>query len=640
MSNQNPLQGIKQAFETQMALKNDSERKYHELASKFAVDIVEMFRELYPGVGIEKTVLREKSGKSLRDKISSLQIERFSKLAVAVADIPDIVREAEINKYGSPQPLNFKDLYPLFASRMDENITPADDSEESIEAADTLGSHYKYCIQQVLCNSIQTPADADKLFEEVADIFTESRISKNTKTALARIMYAKIKLGILPDYYKKQNLEKLSRLYGEQARDEAIKHATSDTLRDAECLDYLNLSEILPIEQDQYDLSDSLYDNAHTSKLDRLIDEQEFLHAKDLQGMQIILTSVPRNFKTKNIRLQQLISDKNHEQDAIEIFNKSFSDLSTLEKIYIGYLNSEQSGQKDKPNSEKVLDTSQKTMAMLRNMIETFHAERKISDYLYNLSLNELKKGLKFERGDTKKFPSYIKLDQACMSEISREFSEHMEKRSSQWLQEHGGSLLVRDSFKHKNKPNGYVAEHMKIEMEGNPFHTLEIQLKSKYVDAKCKPGQSASHAARIGKQRITPTLLDDPYFSTALLNPDLRATYMKLFPKNTNVLNNFMTELDYLLPRYTVIEEDPATHKMVAQDLTTVENATLFYDDLIVHDHTNAQRILQLIEAAEGYGISIPTSPKSKNPPAQSRPLLDVKQASDSNTDPDDPEL
>ena len=75
------------------------------------------------------------------------------------------------------------------------------------------------------------------------------------------------------------------------------------------------------------------------------------------------------------------------------------------------------------------------------------------------------------------------------------------------------------------------------------------------------------------------------------------------------------MTELDYLLPRYTVIEEDPATHKMVAQDLTTVENATLFYDDLIVHDHTNAQRILQLIEAAEGYGISIPTSPKSKNP-------------------------
>ena len=70
----------------------------------------------------------------------------------------------------------------------------------------------------------------------------------------------------------------------------------------------------------------------------------------------------------------------------------------------------------------------------------------------------------------------------------------------------------------------------MKIEMEGNPFHTLEIQLKSKYVDAKCKPGNLHLHAARIGKQRITPTLLDDPYFSTALLNPDLRATYMKLF--------------------------------------------------------------------------------------------------------------
>ena len=639
MSNQNPLQGINQAFETQMALKNDSERKYHELASSFAVDIVELFRELYPGVGIEKTVLREKSGKSLKDKIRSLQIERFSKLAVAVADIPDIVREAEINKLGSPQPLNFKDLYSLFASRMDENITPVDDSEESIEAAETLGSHYKYCINQVLCNSIQTPADADRLFEEVADIFNETRISKNTKTALARIMYSKIKLGILPDYYKKQNLDKLSRLYGEKARDEAIKHATSDTLKDAEGLDYLDLGEILAIEQDQYDLSEALYDNSHTSKLDRLIDEQEFLHAKDLQGMQIILTSVPRNFRTKNKVLQQLISDKNHEQDAIEIFNKSFGDLSTLEKIYIGYLNSEQSGQKDKPNSEKVLDTSPKTMAMLRTMIETFHAERKISDYLYTLSLNELEKGLKFERGETKNFPSYIKLDQACMSEISREFSEHLEKRSSEWLQSHGGSLLVRDSFKHKNKPNGYVAEHLKIEMEGNPSHPLEVQIKSKYVDAKCKPGQSASHAARIGKQRITPTLLDDPYFSIALLNPDLRATYMRVTPKESNVLNNFMTELDYLLPRYTVIEEDDRTHRMVAQDLTTVENATLFYDDLVLHDHTNVQRILQLIEAAEGHGFTIPTSQKPKSEPVKT-PLLVDKQVSDSNSDPDDPEL
>lgn len=640
MSNQNPLKGINQAFDTQMALKNDSKRKYHELASSFAVDIVEMFRELYPGVGIEKTVLREKSGKSLKDKISSLQIERFSKLAVAVADIPDIVREAEIDKLGSPQPLNFKDLYPLFASRMDENITPEDDSEESIEAADTLGSHYKYCFSQVLCNSIQTPADADKLFEEVDDIFNEPRISKNTKTALARIMYSKIKLGILPDYYKKLNLDKLSRLYGEQAREEAIRHATSDTLVDAENLDYLALSELLPIEQDQYDLSEALFDNSHTSKLDRLIDEQEFLHAKDLQGMQIVITSVPRDFKTKNKKLQQLISDKNHEQDAIEIFNKSFSDLSTLEKIYIGFLNSEQSGQKDKPNSEKVLDTSPKTMAMLRTMIETFHSNHQISDYLYTLSLNELEKGLKFERGETKDFPSYTRLDQACISEISREFSEHMEKRSSQWLHDHHGSLLVRDSFKHKNKPNGYVAEHFKIEMEGDPSHTLEVQLRSKYVDAKCKPGESASHAARIGKQRITPTLLDDPYFSTALLNPDLRDTYMKLFPKENNVLYQFMTELDYLLPRYTVIQEDPTSHRMTAQDLTTVENSTLFYDDIIVHDHTNAQRILQLIQAAEGYGITIPTSPKEKKSPTQETPLLETKTNNDSNSDPDDPEL
>ena len=625
MSNQNPLEGINQAFETQMALKNDSQRKYHEIASNFAVDIVELFRQLYPGVSFEKTVLREKSEKSLKDKICSLQLERFSKLAVISADIPDILYESEIKRFGSPQPLNFEALYKLFANRMDENITPEDDSEESIEAATTLSSHYKFCISHVLANYVQTPAKADELFESVKDIFQDPRISKNTKTALARIMYSKIKLGILPDYYKKLNLNKLSHLYGEQAKEQAIRHADSDV----ESPDYLNLAEIIPIEEDQYDLSNTLFENSHTSKLDRLIDEQEFLHAKDLQGMQIVITDIPRDFKTKNRTLKKLIADKNHEQDAIEIFNKPSSDLSVIEKIYIGFLNSEQSGQKDKPNSEKVLDTSPKTMAMIKAMLDSFHSNQQISDLLYSKALTDLEKGLTFERGDIRNFPSYTRLDQECMLEISREFSDFMEHHSGQWLRDHNNSLLVRDSFKHKNKPNRYIAEHFKIAMEGKHSRTLEVKVLSKYVDAICGPGKSASHAARIGKQRITPTLLDDPYFSTALLNPDFRAKYKELFPNEANVvLSQFMDELNRLLPRYTILDEDPKTNRIVAHDLTTIENATLFYDGLIAHDHTSAQRILQLIQVAENSGFTIPTSPQL------------IKNESKQPSDPSDPEL
>ena len=625
MSNQDPMQGINKAFETQMALKNDPERNYHKQASSYAIDIVETFRQLFPGVEIKSVVLREKSGKSLLDKIKSLQIERFSKLAVVEADIPDILHEAEIHKYGEIQPLNFKALYPLFADRMDENIVPADNSPESIEEANVQSSFYKHCIRHVLNSSIQTPADADELFEKVEEIFSEPRISKNTKTAIARIMYAKIKQGILPESYKITNLDRLSRKYGSKAKEEAINHATADTLKQAEDIDYLNLDAIIPIEQDKYDLSETLYDNTYTSKLDRLLDEQEFIQPKDVQGMQIIISSIPRNFQTKNRELKALISAKNHEQDAIEIFGKSFSDLTTLEKIYIAYLNSDQSGQKDKPNSEKDLDTSPKTMNMLRTLIESFHNNGKLADFQYSLAISELEKGLTFKQGSISDFPSYIKLDQECMAEISREFAEYMEKHSANWLKQHNNSLLVRDSFKHKDKVNGYVADHFKIAMEGKKEKPLEVHIKSKYVEAKCKFGKEASHAARIGKQRITPELLNDPFFASALQNKHILEAYMLTTPKEDNVLQYFMKELDFLLPKYTVLTEDPETHRYVANDLTTSENAAAFYEGVIMNDNANQKVLINLIKAAEDYNITISTSPK------KIKPNIDTSDDSDS---------
>ena len=330
--------------------------------------------------------------------------------------------------------------------------------------------------------------------------------------------------------------------------------------------------------------------------------------------MQIIISSIPRNFQTKNRELKALISAKNHEQDAIEIFGKSFFDLTTLEKIYIAYLNSDQSDQKDKPNSEKELDTSPKTMNMLRALIESFHNDRKLTDFDYSSAIDELEKGLKFESGKVSDFPSYIKLDQECMAEISKEFSEYMEKHSANWLKQHNNSLLVRDSFKHKDKVNGYVADHFKIAMEGKKGKPLEVHVKSKYVEAKCRFGQQAAHASRIGKQRITPLLLSQTEFSKALQNEDILEPYMKNTPKD-NALQTFMEELDFLLPKYTVLTEDPETHRFVAKDLTTSENAAAFYEGIIMNDNANLTVINYLIKVAEDYNITISTSPKKTKP-------------------------
>ena len=63
------------------------------------------------------------------------------------------------------------------------------------------------------------------------------------------------------------------------------------------------------------------------------------------------------------------------------------------------------------------------------------------------------------------------------MAEISREFAEVHGKQSANWLKQHDNSLLVRDSFKHKDKVNGYVADHFKIAMEGKKEKPLKFKL-------------------------------------------------------------------------------------------------------------------------------------------------------------------
>ena len=612
MSNQYPIDGINQAYAKQIALINDPNREYHKLASSYAIDTVETFRQLFPGVQIKRVILREKSKKSILDKIRSLQIERFSKLAVIEADIPDILHKAEIAKFGSVQPINLEELESLFFDRIDENITPKDNTDDSIDYARRISDRYKDSISEVLKISISSFAEAERMFALVEGIFNETKISKNTKTALARIMYAKIKQGTLPEEYKKRSLQTLSEKYGSDAKEYAIKHATADTLKQAQDVDYLDLAKIKAIEQEEYDLSNPLYNNTYTSKLDQLLDEQWFIQAKDLQGMSIIIGSVPRDFKTHNKTLQELIKKRNNEQDAIELFNKTYMELSAFQKIYIGYLNSKQSKKRDLPNNERKSQLSEEDKTWITDVLKSLHSQKKLSDFDFASACNELKQGLEFESGDITSFPSYTKLDHECMAEISKSFSQYMERQSAQWLNQHDNSLLVRDSFKHKDKVNGYIADHYKIAMKGDLDKLFEVHVLSIYVDAKCKTGKTASHAARIGKQRIIPTVLESEGLPAVFQNKETLRAYMNNIPKENNKLYSFMDELDYLLPRYTRLDEDPKTHKFVAKDFNTSENAETFYDGVIMKEFATLEVIKNLIKAAESYGITIITSPKN----------------------------
>lgn len=578
--------GIDKAIKTHMALKNDPNRTYHKLAVKYSIDIIKLFQEKFPGVEIDNLLLREKSGRSLVDKIKSLEIERSTKLACVNADIPGVLKEFEIDRLGEYKPIDYSLLNELLADRMDE----IDDEVAS--------NYYKYNISHVINNEINTSSDAEEMFRDVHDLFEDSRISKNSKTAIARIMYAKIKGSRkLPEEFKHAYLEKLSRKYGKKSEEIAIENATTDTMLDISSSNHLKYDDIRQIENSRYDTTNDIYDNTYTSKLARLIDEQEFLRAKDTQGMQIIIQNIPRNFKTDNPNLKKLLLLRNNEQDAVEYFNKTYDDLTTAEKAYLLFIDS------NGDNSDKKADDD--TISKIHKIINELYNENKISPIEYEISQKELKNGFQFEHGDYTQSEKYRNLDQKCMQEIGREFSDFVEQDSRDWLESHHHSKLVRDSIKHKAKPNGYIAEHGKIEMEGDPLYTLEFQVKSHYVYEETKPGHKADHSQRIGKDRRLPELVNNDQFAQIFENPKTVNVYMSTFAKSKNAINGFVEELDYLLPKFTSFNiPSKAPSQIDYVDFDTIENCVKFYEEKFALDHNTAKRLLLFVTYAKKYGF------------------------------------
>ena len=238
---------VESSYNEQLMLKMNPQ--YEEWADETAIKLIEYFFNKYDGVCIEIPKLREKSPRSLLGKIKNLQVERLSKLYA--------LDEATME--------NKKELYMLLKERIEEN--------EELNESEML----KEIKSLLVCKDV----DINK-FEEVLMV---DGLSNSSKTALLRVLVSNIKRANGQDKIK--SLDYLSNKYGKglakktgEPEDDIIKYDSIANIRN------------------------------NPRKIQRLQDERQFLKANDLRGMKIVVSKIPDDFKTDNIKIKQILEKR------------------------------------------------------------------------------------------------------------------------------------------------------------------------------------------------------------------------------------------------------------------------------------------------------------------------------------------
>ena len=175
---------VEKAYEYQMALKNDKE--YETRVDNTFMQIVALFKKIYPGVKIEAPRGREKSNKSLRCKIENLEIERLCKIYAKEG----LSQEEQVELYN--------DILKSMNGEEEENT-------------------YKICFEPL------------KNLKSIDAIMKNEDIPEKTKTALLRI----VKIRLLEQektLAREILLLKLDKKYGKGAA-ERTRQLKNDILR-------------------------------------------------------------------------------------------------------------------------------------------------------------------------------------------------------------------------------------------------------------------------------------------------------------------------------------------------------------------------------------------------------------------------
>lgn len=144
---------------------------------------------------------------------------------------------------------------------------------------------------------------------------------------------------------------------------------------------------------------------------------------------------------------------------------------------------------------------------------------------------------------------------------FTREFAENL-LADREFLDKLGIELLP-NAYKHKNKQNGYIAEHFKFYFKEHPEQIFELQLRTIYREDIAQVGEAA-HNKRAGKKR------ELPKFCT---------------------VQQFYEDIKDCVPQYTMIRDGKV------QKCTWAQNAMAYYQNSINFDTDEYEKIIQAIE-------------------------------------------
>lgn len=143
------------------------------------------------------------------------------------------------------------------------------------------------------------------------------------------------------------------------------------------------------------------------------------------------------------------------------------------------------------------------------------------------------------------------KYNDLCCIELEKEFINQL-ILDKEFLDELEIEPL-KDSYKHKSKTNGYIADHVKFKSKINPDYLFELQLRSIYREELSGPNGPAAHDKRPGKSRELPNIINK---------------------------NGFLKELKCRIPKYTLLKE--TENGFETYKCTTLENTIAYYQKAI----------------------------------------------------------
>lgn len=153
-----------------------------------------------------------------------------------------------------------------------------------------------------------------------------------------------------------------------------------------------------------------------------------------------------------------------------------------------------------------------------------------------------------------------------CCIELSKDFVKKIIENEE--LLEKLNLELLPDSYKHKQKQNGYIAEHVKFCYKDNPEYTFEMQLRSIYREDISRANGKAAHDKRSGKKRK--------------------------FPSTENKAN-FIEELKKVLPQYRILKS--RNSEFWLDKCSMVENMLEYYMGYIKLDSKSYKKALEYLQ-------------------------------------------